>query len=102
MKKFFTFVVMAVFASAMMMAEWHASDVDAIQLDKEGADGQVQMKTLMTPEGNIVLTWLRGERVDNVFSYQLHLQVFDADGNAKFGDEGIIVCDKATLSLIHI
>ena len=96
MKKFFTFVVMAVFASAMMMAEWHPSDVDAIQLDKEGADGQVQMKTLMTPEGNIVLTWLRGERVDNVFSYQLHLQVFDADGNAKFGDEGIIVCDKAT------
>ncbi len=96
MKKFFTFMVMAVFAMSTMMANWQPSDIDATKLDKEGANGQVQMKTLRTDDGKIILTWLRGERISNVFSYQLHLQLFDANGNAQFGDEGIIVCDKRT------
>ncbi len=89
-------MVMAVFAMSTMMANWQPSDIDATKLDKEGANGQVQMKTLRTDDGKIILTWLRGERVSNVFSYQLHLQLFDANGNAQFGDEGIIVCDKRT------
>lgn len=96
MKKFITFVVMAVFAMGTMVANWHPSDMDATKLDKEGASGQVQMKTLRTDDGKIILSWLRGERVDDVFSYQLHLQLFDNNGNALFGDEGIIVCDKPT------
>ena len=96
MKKLFTFMVMAVFAMSTMMANWQPSDIDATKLDKEGANGQVQMKTLRTDDGKIILTWLRGERISNVFSYQLHLQLFDANGNAQFGDEGIIVCDKRT------
>ena len=96
MKKFITFVVMAVFAMGTMVANWHPSDMDATKLDKEGASGQVQMKTLRTDDGKIILSWLRGERVDDVFSYQLHLQLFDNYGNALFGDEGIIVCDKPT------
>ena len=87
---------MAVFAMSTMMANWQPSDIDATKLDKEGANGQVQMKTLRTDDGKIILTWLRGERISNVFSYQLHLQLFDANGNAQFGDEGIIVCDKRT------
>lgn len=96
MKKLFTLLMLAVFAVGTMMANWQPSDTEAIRLDKEDADGQVQMKTIRTPEGKIILSWLRGERVDGVFSYRLHLQVFDADGNAQFGDEGIIVCDKPT------
>ena len=87
---------MAVLAVGTMTANWQPSDTEAIRLDKEDADGQVQMKTIHTPDGKIILSWLRGERVDNVFSYRLHLQVFDANGNAMFGDEGIIVCDKPT------
>ena len=96
MKKLFTLVVMAVFAMGTMFANWQPSDTEAIRLDKEGAGGQVQMKTLRTDDGKIILTWLRGERTDNVFSYKLHLQIFDANGNEMFGDEGIIVCDKRT------
>ena len=96
MKKIFTFMTMALLAIGTMTANWQPSDMDAIKLDKEGTRGQVQMKSMMTPEGNIILTWLRGERVDDVFSYRLHLQIFDANGNERFGDEGIIVCDKAT------
>lgn len=96
MKKLFAFLVMSVFAIGTIMANWHPSDTEAIRLDKEGAGGQTQMKTLRTDDGKIILTWLRGERIDNVFSYQLHLQIFDANGNAMFGDEGIIVCDKRT------
>jgi hypothetical protein len=96
MKKLFTFVAIAVFAFGTMMADWQPSDMDATRLDKEGTNGQVQMKTIRTDDGKIILSWLRPERVDGVFSYQLHLQIFDAAGDAMFGDEGIIVCDKAT------
>ena len=88
--------MMAVCAFGMMQAKWTPDDFASIRLDKEGAGGQVQMKTLRTDDGKIILTWLRGERIDGVFSYQLHLQIFDADGNAMFGDEGVIVCDKRT------
>jgi hypothetical protein len=95
MKRFFTCLMVALSAT-VMMAQWQPSDTEAIRLDAEGTSGQSQMKTLRTDDGKIVLSWLRGERVDGVFSYKLHLQVFDADGKAQFGDEGIIVCDKPT------
>ena len=96
MKKIITLIAVSIFAFGTMMANWQPSDMNATRLDKEGSNGQVQMKTLRTDDGKIILTWLRGERVDDNFSYQLHLQVFDANGNAMFGDEGIIVCDKRT------
>ena len=96
MKKIITLIAVSIFAFGTMMANWQPSDMNATRLDKEGSNGQVQMKTLRTDDGKIVLTWLRGEGVDDIFSYQLHLQVFDANGNAMFGDEGIIVCDKRT------
>ena len=89
---------MAVFAMGTMMANWQPSDTEATHLDKNGTTGQVQMKTMRTDDGKIILTWLRSENTDGVYSYKLHLQVFDADGNAMFGDEGVIVCDKPTRS----
>ena len=98
MKKLFTFVFLAVFAVGTVMANWQPSDMDATKLDKEGTSGQVQMKTIRTDEGKIILSWLRPEIVDDVFSYRLHLQIFDANGDEQFGDEGIIVCDKPTRS----
>lgn len=98
MKKFFTLVAMAVFAIGTMMADWVPSDMDATKLDKEGASGQVQMKTIRTDDGKIILSWLRPEMTDGVFSYELHLQLFDKNGNAQFGDEGVVVCNKQTRS----
>ena len=98
MKKLFTFFALAVFAMGTMWANWQPSDMDATRLDKEGTSGQVQMKTLRTDDGKIILSWLRPENTDGVFSYRLHLQLFDAQGNAKFGDEGIVVCAKPTRS----
>ena len=95
MKNFITFLVMAVFAMGTMVANWQPSDTEATKLDKN-ADGQVQMKTLRTDDGKIILSWLRGESTDGVFSYKLHLQIFDVNGNEMFGDEGIIVCEKPT------
>lgn len=95
MKKIFTLAMMLL-CVVSMMANWQPSDTEAIRLDAEGTNGQVQMKTIRTDDGKIILSWLRGENINNVFSYQLHLQIFDAQGNALFGDEGIIVCDKRT------
>ena len=97
MKRILTFSMMLMLAVGTMMA-WQTSDTEATRIDGEGTNGQVQMKTMTTPEGNIILTWLRGEITDGVFSYELHLQMFDANGNAQFGDEGIVVCDKPTRS----
>ena len=88
--------MMVALTATVMMAQWQPSDFDATRLDGEGTMGQTQMKTLRTDDGKIILSWLRGERIDGIFSYQLHLQIFDADGNTMFGDEGIIVCDKRT------
>ena len=98
MKKLFTLVLMAALAVGTAMANWQPSDTEATKLDKEGASGQVQMKTIRTDDGKIILSWLRPERVNDVFSYTLHLQLFDAEGNEQFGDEGIVVCDKPTRS----
>ena len=98
MKKLFTLVLMAALAVGTAMANWQPSDTEATKLDKEGASGQVQMKTIRTDDGKIILSWLRPERVNDVFSYTLHLQLFDAEGNELFGDEGIVVCDKPTRS----
>ena len=95
MKKIFTLAMMLLCVGTMM-ANWQPSDTEATRLDAEGTDGQLQMKTIRTDDGKIILSWLRGERINNVFSYQLHLQIFDAEGNQMFGDEGIIVCDKRT------
>lgn len=95
MKKIFTLAMMLLCVGSMM-ANWQPSDTEAIRLDAEGTNGQVQMKTIRTDDGKIILSWLRGENINNVFSYQLHLQIFDAQGNALFGDEGVIVCDKRT------
>jgi len=96
MKKLFTFFAMVTLAVGSMSANWIPSDTESTKLDAEGTMGQSQMKTIRTDDGKIIHTWLRGERVDNVFSYRLHLQIFDANGDAMFGDEGIIVCAKPT------
>ncbi len=96
MKKIISLVFMSIFAFGTMMAGWQPSDTEAIRLDAEGTNGQVQMKTIRTTDGKIILSWLRGERTNDVFSYRLHLQIFDANGDAMFGDEGIVVCDKRT------
>ena len=95
MKKIFTLAIM-LFCVGSMMANWQPSDTEATRPDAEGTHGQSQMMTIRTDDGKIILSWLRGERINNVFSYQLHLQIFDAEGNQMFGDEGIIVCDKRT------
>ena len=98
MKRIFTLVVMAVLAMSTMWANWQPSDTEATRLDAEGTSGQSLMKTLRTDDGKIILSWLRGERVDGVFSYGLHFQVFDANGNAQFGDEGVIVSQKPSVT----
>jgi hypothetical protein len=95
MKKIITLAMMLLTVGSMM-ANWQPSDTEAIRLDAEGTNGQTQMKTIRTDDGKIILSWLRAERENNVFSYKLHLQIFDAQGNAMFGDEGIIVCNKRT------
>ena len=80
MKKFFTFLMMSLFAVGTMMATWVPSDTEAIRLDKEGNDGQVQMKTIRTTDGKIILSWLRPQLTDGVFAYKLYLQIFDGNG----------------------
>ena len=56
MKKLFTLLMMATLAMGTMMAQWQPSDTEATRLDAEGTKGQVQMKTLRTDDGKIILS----------------------------------------------
>lgn len=55
MKRILTFSMMFMLAVGTMLA-WQTSDTEATRLDAEGTNGQVQMKTLTTPEGKIILS----------------------------------------------
>ena len=82
-------------------SSWTTSDKDEIMLDAKGSSGQVQPKVVKTDDGKIVLTWLRPEGGDmdsSDFGYHLHLQIFEKNGKAIFGDGGLVVSDKPTLS----
>ena len=102
MTKTFMILFSVLLTTGSALAQWQPSDVNYISLDKDGTYGQMQTKALRTDDGKTVLTWLRwseGLELDDPASgYSLHLQVFDAEGKAMFGDEGIIVCDKPTAS----
>ena len=80
---------------------WKTSDKDETILDAKGTSEQVQPKVVKTDDGKIVLTWLRpeGEDMDpSDFGYYLHLQIFEKDGKAMFGNEGLVVSSKPTLT----
>lgn len=99
-KKIILAIVMAAMALGVF-AQWQPSDKDYTRLDKEGTYGQMQPKSLMTADGKTVLTWLRQPELDlndPAMGFYLHLQIFDAEGKALFGDEGILVSDKPTAS----
>ena len=102
MTKTFMILFSVLLTTGSALAQWQPSDVNYISLDKDGTYRQMQTKALRTDDGKTVLTWLRwseGLELDDPASgYSLHLQVFDAEGKAMFGDEGIIVCDKPTAS----
>ena len=99
MKKIFTLAMMMM-AAVSMSAQWQPSDTEATKLDKPTVSGQTQMKTIRTDDGKIILTWLRwseGLRYNDPGSgYYLHMQIFDANGNPQFGEEGILVSNKQT------
>ena len=97
MKKILTLAMMLLCVGSMM-ANWQPSDTEAIRLDVEGSIAYGGMKTIRTDDGKIILSWLCLVVVDGENNYRLHLQIFDAQGNRMFGDEGIIVCDKHSRS----
>lgn len=97
-------IILAIVMAAMTLgafAQWQPSDKDYIRLDKEGTYGQMLPKALRTADGKTVLTWLRQPDLDlndPAMGFYLHMQIFDAEGKALFGDEGILVSDKPTAS----
>ena len=80
--------------------KWQPSDTGYYPLDIPGVSGQVKMKTLRTADGKTVHTWLRQvpgvNWNDPAFGYYLHLQIFDAEGKALFGNEGLLVSERPT------
>lgn len=100
MKKIMTLVAMTLLAIVNALAQWQPSDNLYTRLDKPGISGQTQMKTLRTTDGKIVLTWLRWSESlswDNPQAgFFLHMQIFDTNGKALFGDEGILISEQPT------
>lgn len=99
MKKIFTLAAIAMLAVGTAQAQWKPSDTDYVVVGQDSIYGQTGLKMLTTPEGNIVTTWLKTptglKKKDPAWGYYLHMQVFDKDGNATFGRDGLLVCDKS-------
>lgn len=102
MKKIFTLAAIAMLAVGTAQAQWKPSDTDYVVVGQDSIYDQTGLKMLTTPEGNIVTTWLKTpvgmKRKDPAFGYYLHMQVFDKDGNATFGRDGMMVCAKSGLT----
>lgn len=101
MRKLFTLMTVAMLAATGSYADWTPSDKSHVVLTDYNDYGQMQMKTLRAKDGSIVLTWLQyGDKLysDPLFGYNVHLQIFDAKGNAKFGNGGKVVVEQPTLT----
>lgn len=102
MKKLFTLLAMLTLAVTSTWAQWKPSDTDFTVVGTDSIYNQGGLKTLHTPQGNVVVTWVewpKGMRYDNPLSgYYLHMQVYDKDGKAKFPQGGMLVSSKPTPS----
>jgi len=103
MKRFLSIAV-ALLACVATMSAWTPSDTDYRLLDLDSVYGQTGLKTLRADNGVIYHTWLRTPQgvtsKDSTFGYYLHLQIFDKDGNALFGKEGVLVSNRATKTYV--
>ena len=60
-----TFILLALMmlSGVSMQAQWQPDSKEAMRLDNVEKGGQLLVKTLRTPEGKTVVTWLRGETI---------------------------------------
>lgn len=102
MKKLFTSMAMLALVATSASAQWTPSDTKYTIVGTDSVYGQGGLKTLRTPQGNLVVTWTewsKGLRYDDPASgYYLHLQIYDQDGKAKFAKGGLIVSPRPTQS----
>ena len=102
MKQLFYTLLAVVLLSAMpAAAQWQASDAQAVRLDGNNK-GQSLLRSIRTADGNIILSWVRYERTDQADEtsggYHLYMQVFNADGTQRFGQNGLCVSNQRTSS----
>lgn len=98
MKKILLAALMALFTITTIWAAWTKNDV-LIPMDEDSSNKQVQIQSCVTPEGKTVVSWLRDVGADEEHSkYVLHLQLFDEQGVAQFGEQGVLVSDHDTRS----
>lgn len=84
-------------------AKWNTSDTDHTLIGAEGQYGQAVIHTATTPNGSTVVTWLKTPGInydDPAFGYYLYMQIYDAEGNAIFPQEGKQVSGQPTDSWV--
>ena len=99
MKRLFYNLLAVVMLSAMpAYAQWQSSDDQAVRLDGNNT-AQSLLRSIRTAEGNIILSWVRCETAglsDDNGGYRLYVQVFNADGSMRFGQNGLCISNKRT------
>lgn len=102
MRKLLTLCAALLLAATSVKAQWKPSYTDFTVLGTDSVYGQSGLKTLRTPEGNIVLTWINHPKdisyKDANYGYYLYMQIFDPQGNALFGKDGKTIVGRRTLS----
>ncbi len=102
MRKLFTLCAALLLAATSVKAQWNPSYTDYNVIGTEGVYGQSSPKSLRTPEGNLVLTWINHPKdisyKDTNYGYYLYMQIFDPQGKALLDQNGKIVVGKRTLT----
>lgn len=96
MKKILFLTTMLLMSMPAMRAGWTPSDTDFRIVGQDSVYGQTGIKSIKTPDGNTVITWL----ISKNETFNLYMQIFDSDGHEKLPKEGILVCDQPTMSWV--
>ncbi|MBO7337112.1 MAG: hypothetical protein J6U33_00520 [Paludibacteraceae bacterium] len=91
MKKFLLLMLLSV--ATIAQAAWQPDNVQTTRIDALNSS-QGLLRSVRTPDGQIVVTWVNLDLGVTTMS----LQIFDADGTAKFADQGLTVNNRHSKS----
>lgn len=103
MKRMRKFTLLFILFMTMCMtakADWTPSDSVYTVIGEDGSYEQSTLHTLLTPEGNTIVTWIQKHYTtrmrDPDGGFYLYMQVVEKDGTLRFPKEGLLVSNKPT------
>ena len=97
-----TLIAALALTATSAQAQWTPDDKNFNIIGTDSIYGQGGLKTLLMPDGKLVLTWTNTPKdvlyKDPSFGYYLYMQVYDKDGRPLLGKDGKVIVGNATKS----